>query len=88
MLKGRRASRARTANCSAWSRSSASTSRYPLASRRSIRDWSTSTQMLTPPAIVTASGCAPPIPPSPPVKVIVPASEPPKRFSPTAANVS
>ena len=33
----------------------------------------------TPPFIVTESGCAPPIPPSPAVSVIVPASEPPKR---------
>ena len=40
--------------------------------RRSIRAGSTSTQSATPPFIVTASGCAPPIPPSPPVSVTVP----------------
>ena len=45
-------------------------------------------QIATPPAIVTASGWAPPIPPSPAVSVIVPSSEPPKRLAPTAANVS
>ncbi len=38
--------------------------------------------------IVTASGWAPPMPPQPPVRVSVPASVPPKRFSATAANVS
>ena len=56
--------------------------------RRVIRDWSTSTQIATPSFIVTASGCAPPIPPSPAVSVIVPASVPPNRLSATAANVS
>ncbi len=45
-------------------------------------------QIATPPFIVTASGCAPPIPPRPAVSVIVPASVPPNRFSATAANVS
>ena len=53
-----------------------------------MRDGSTSTQIDTPPAIETASGWAPPIPPSPPVSVIVPASESPKRLAATAANVS
>ena len=53
-----------------------------------IRDWSQSTQMTTPPFMVTASGCAPPIPPRPPVRVIVPASDPPNRLTATAANVS
>src|ERR1019366_4199516 len=38
--------------------------------------------------MVTASGCAPPIPPQPPVKVSVPASVPPNLFAATAANVS
>ena len=53
-----------------------------------MRDGSTSTQIATPPFIVTASGCAPPIPPRPPVSVIVPARVPPKRLFATAANVS
>ena len=56
--------------------------------RRVIRVWSTSTQIATPSFMVTASGCAPPIPPSPAVRVIVPARVPPKRLSATAANVS
>ena len=42
----------------------------------------------TPPFMVTASGCAPPIPPRPAVRVMVPASEPPNRFAATAAKVS
>jgi hypothetical protein len=42
-----------------------------------MRSRSTSTHSATPPFIVTASGCAPPMPPSPAVSVIVPASEPP-----------
>ena len=42
-----------------------------------MRCGSTSMHSATPPFIVTASGCAPPIPPSPAVSVIVPASEPP-----------
>jgi len=37
---------------------------------------------------VIASGCAPPIPPRPAVRVIVPASEPSKRLRAMAANVS
>ena len=36
-------------------------------------------QRATPSFMVTASGWAPPMPPSPAVSVIVPASEPPKR---------
>ena len=56
--------------------------------RRVIRDWSTSTQIATPSFIVTASGWAPPMPPSPAVSVIVPARVPLKRLSATAANVS
>ncbi len=47
--------------------------------RRSIRVGSTSMQSATPPFIVTASGCAPPIPPNPPVSVTVPCSVPPNR---------
>src|SRR3954465_7416274 len=38
-----------------------------------MRSGSTSTHSATPPFIVTASGCAPPIPPSPAVSVIAPA---------------
>ena len=52
-------------------------------------------QITTPSFIVTASGWAPPMPPSPAVRVMVPASEPPApvivpvvSFSATAANVS
>ncbi len=56
--------------------------------RRSIRAGSTSTHSATPPFIVTASGCAPPIPPSPPVSVTVPASDPPNRCVAASANVS
>ena len=56
--------------------------------RRVIRVWSTSTQIATPSFIVTASGCAPPMPPRPAVRVMVPASVPPNRLSATAANVS
>ena len=56
--------------------------------RRAIREGSQSMQIATPSFIVTASGWAPPMPPRPAVSVIVPASVPPKCFSPTAANVS
>ena len=56
--------------------------------RRLIRVTSTSMQIATPSFIVTASGCAPPMPPSPAVSVIVPASVPPNFFAATAANVS
>ena len=56
--------------------------------RRWIRDWSHSMQITTPSFMVTASGCAPPMPPSPAVTVMVPASVPPNRLSATAANVS
>ena len=53
-----------------------------------MRASSHSMQIATPSFIVTASGCAPPIPPRPAVTVIVPASVPPNRLSATAANVS
>ncbi len=49
--------------------------------RRSSRVSSTSTTSATPSFIVTASGCAPPMPPAPPVSVSVPASEPPNRLA-------
>ena len=45
-------------------------------------------QITTPSFMVTASGWAPPMPPSPAVTVIVPASVPSNRLSATAANVS
>jgi hypothetical protein len=56
--------------------------------RRSIRVTSQSTQIATPSFIVTASACAPPMPPSPAVRVIVPASVPPNLFLATAPKVS
>ena len=56
--------------------------------RRVIRVWSTSMQIATPSFMVTASGCAPPMPPSPAVRVMVPASVPPNFLSAIAANVS
>jgi len=56
--------------------------------RRSILSGSTSMQIATPPFIVTASGWAPPIPPSPPVSVTVPASVPPNRCVAHSASVS
>ena len=57
--------------------------------RRAIRDWSHSMQMATPSFIVTASGCAPPIPPRPAVRVIVAGQGPAEAdLSATAAKVS
>ena len=56
--------------------------------RRSIRERSHSMQIATPSFMVTASGCAPPMPPRPAVRVIVPAKLPPNRFRATAPNVS
>ncbi len=53
-----------------------------------MRDSSHSTQIATPSFMVTARGCAPPMPPSPAVRVIVPASVPPNFLSATAAKVS
>ena len=88
MDSGSPASRAATAWRSASSRPSAATSRYPYSIRRAIRDGSQSMTMATPPFMVTASGWAPPMPPSPAVSVIVPASDPPNRLAATAANVS
>ena len=100
---GRRSSRAATAIATASSSDAACTSRNRCSIRRVIRDWSHSMQMTTPSFIVTASGWAPPMPPSPAVTVIVPASAPPRSSRPpvepagiepveilsaTAANVS
>ncbi len=56
--------------------------------RRSIRLESHSTTIATPSFMVTASGWAPPMPPSPAVSVMVPASVPPNRLAATAAKVS
>jgi hypothetical protein len=56
--------------------------------RRSIRCRSTSTHSAQPSFIVTASGWAPPIPPSPAVTTRRPLSVPPKRCRAIAANVS
>ena len=56
--------------------------------RRVMRDGSQSMQIATPSFIVTASGCAPPMPPRPAVSVIVPARVPLNFFAATAANVS
>lgn len=56
--------------------------------RRSMARGSQSTQSTTPSFMVTASGWAPPMPPSPAVSVIVPARVPPKRLAATAAKVS
>ena len=53
-----------------------------------MRDWSHSMQITTPSFMVTASGWAPPMPPSPAVTVIVPARVPSNFLSATAANVS
>jgi hypothetical protein len=49
---------------------------------------STSTIRQVPPFRVTANGCAPPIPPDPPVSDRVPARVPLNLFSAMAANVS
>ena len=56
--------------------------------RFSNLDLSISIIKQTPPFIVTASGCAPPIPPQPPVKVNVPWREPLNFLFAIAANVS
>ena len=56
--------------------------------RRSMRESSTSITIATPPFMVTASGWAPPMPPRPAVRVIVPARVPPNDFAATAAKVS
>ena len=54
----------------------------------SIRAGSTSITSIAAPAIVAASGWAPPIPPRPAVKIVRPAnSDVPKCFSPAAAKV-
>jgi hypothetical protein len=45
-------------------------------------------QIATPSFIVTASGCAPPMPPRPPVSVIVDFNDPPNRLAATAEKVS
>ena len=53
-----------------------------------MRAGSTSTQRIAAPAIVAASGCAPPMPPSPAVRIVRPASDgAPKCSCAAAANV-
>ena len=53
-----------------------------------MRAGSTSTQRMAAPASVAASGWAPPIPPSPAVRIVRPARlGEPKCFSPAAAKV-
>lgn len=56
--------------------------------RRSMRVSSTSTQIATPSFIVTARGWAPPMPPTPAVRVIVPARVPLNFLRATAPKVS
>ena len=58
-----------------------------LATRRSMWLRSTSTTSATPSFIVTASGCAPPMPPTPPVTTSLPFRLPPKCRSASAAKV-
>jgi hypothetical protein len=70
------------------SRLSVATSTYFVSRRLSIRRESTSATMATPSFMVTASGWAPPMPPSPALTVRVPLSEPPKCFFAAAARVS
>jgi hypothetical protein len=80
--------RAASSRASASSSDPARSSRYAVSIRRSMRCRSTSTQSAQPSFIVTASGCAPPIPPSPAVTTSLPRSEPPNRCRASAANVS
>ena len=63
-------------------------SRYPVRSRISIREGWHSTAMHEAPAIVAASGWAPPIPPSPAVRIQRPFRLPPKCWRPISAKVS
>ena len=60
----------------------------PVCIRRRAWAGSTSMSSATPSFMVTASGWAPPIPPRPAVRVIVPLSVPPKRLAAIAAKVS
>ncbi len=84
----RRSRAALSTRSTASARSSARSSRYPVASRRSRCSGSTSTHSATPSFIVTASGCAPPIPPSPAVSTILPARLGQPRAAASAAKVS
>ena len=70
------------------SRLSVMVSTYFVSRRLSILCGSHSTTMATPSFMVTARGWAPPMPPSPAVRVSVPLSEPPKCFRATADSVS
>ena len=87
-LSGVRASFAASTRATASSRSSVISSRYPCSTRRCRRVASTSTMSTTPSFMVTASGCAPPMPPQPPVSVRVPARLPPNRARAIAPKVS
>ncbi|CSC44740.1 Uncharacterised protein [Vibrio cholerae] len=53
-----------------------------------MRDSSHSTAIIENPAIVAAKGCAPPMPPNPPVKTQRPLASPLKCFFATATKVS
>ena len=53
-----------------------------------MRVGSHSTAIIEKPAMVAASGCAPPMPPRPPVRIQRPAGAPPKCWFATAKNVS
>ena len=86
--KGRPKDFAFSTRSTASSTLSAISSKYLVSILFSMRDLSTSITKQTPPFIVTARGCAPPIPPQPPVSVSVPWSVPLKRFWATAAKVS
>ena len=63
-------------------------SRYCVSNLLSIRLSSTSTVILTPSFIVTANGCAPPMPPNPAVSVSVPFNDPLNSLLAISASVS
>ena len=85
---GVRPRRACSAQPSASSSESVMRSTYPSLSLRSMRSRSISTKSPTPPLSVTASGWAPPMPPSPAESTSRPASVPPKCVRAQAPNVS
>ncbi len=59
-----------------------------MARRIAMRDGWHSIASIDAPAIVAASGCAPPMPPRPAVRIHLSASCPPKCWRPASANVS
>ena len=77
-----------SAQAAASSTEAVSRSRYRVVRRRLIRPGSISTQTATPPFIVTARGCAPPMPPSPAVRTMRPFKEPAKRCAASSPSVS